>query len=511
MENNNTQNKIQKIKIGITHGDINGISYEIILKAFKDPRMLEFFTPVIYGSPKVAAYYKKVLKLSQVQLNHIKNIDKADPQAVNIINCVDNKVRVEIGVPTEISGKAAIDALNAAVADLKAGKLDAIVTAPISKQAVYGENFEFKGHTWYFAKQFEVDDVLMLMVYEDLRIAVATDHIPLRQVPEVLTSDLLLRKIELMDKSLRTDFSIEKPVIAVLSLNPHAGDNGLIGDEEEKIIKPAIQAAKDKGLMVIGPYPADGFFSSGNYRNFDGILALYHDQGMVPFKILSMGKGVNFTAGLPIIRTSPAHGTAYDIAGLNQADPTSFVNALFLARTVYKNRKRLEGITPLEKQDMEELLPTLMPAKAAELEEMQSIQQEDEQDNIQQEQPIQAEPVGQTAPEEQETREAVRQPVSEQSGEQPAETEEAGEEKHEENVIAGDHPDVEVETVDEEEARPEDNGEPEHTEEKHHKTGFNKLKERFQQHKQHKTRHQGEKKHERRFGKFNPRDYRDLT
>ncbi len=499
---NTTQHKIEKIVVGITHGDINGIGYEVILKAFKDPRMLEFFTPVIYGSPKVAAYYKKVLKLSQVQLNHVKSIDKISSTAVNIINCVDNKVRVEIGRPTEISGKAAIDALNAAIADLNAGKLDAIVTAPISKQAVYNDDFNFKGHTWFFADKFGVEDVLMFMVYNDLRIAVATDHIPLKDVPEAITEDLILNKLALMEKSLKNDFSIEKPKIAVLSLNPHAGDNGLIGTEEKDVIIPALEKAKDKGMVVLGPYPADGFFSSDNYKNFDGILALYHDQGMLPFKVLSYGKGVNFTAGLPIIRTSPAHGTAYDIAGLNMATPDSFINALFLARDIYKNRKRLENIQPLEKQNMEELLPTLMPAKPAELEEMESIldlETAEEESNATQNK-RQDSKNGNNANKHKNHKydheHKHQQEHKKESQEQEQKLDEPAQqpEPESETVISGNHPDVEVETIDE--TSPEDRHEQKHA-------GFIKIKQKFQQHK-----HKQEKKHR---SKPNPNDYKDLT
>lgn len=374
--------KIRKIKVGITHGDINGISYEVILKAFRDHRMLEFFTPVIYGSPKVAAYYKKMLKIPQLTLNHIKSAEKADARAVNIINCVSNKVRVELGQATEVSGEAAITALQAAVRDLKEGKIDVLVTAPISKEAVYGEKFNFKGHTWYLANEFGAEDVLMLMVHEDLRIAVATDHIPLKDVSAALTEELILSKLRLLNESLKTDFAVDGPLIAVLGLNPHSGDGGLIGDEEEKVIIPAIEKAKDEGINVLGPYPADGFFASGNYRNFDGILAMYHDQGLIPFKVLSQGQGVNYTAGLPVIRTSPDHGVAYDIVGLNKADATSFVNALFLARTIYKNRELLGDIEPLEKQNMEELIHTLKPAKTAELQEIETIQKEDKADEV---------------------------------------------------------------------------------------------------------------------------------
>ncbi len=392
MEIERTDKNIQKIKVGITHGDINGISYEIILKSFRDPRMLEFFTPIIYGSPKVAAYYKKMLRIPQVTLSHIRMPEKADKKAVNILNCVSNKVRVELGQPTEIAGEAAISALQTAVRDLKAGKIDVLVTAPISKAAAYGDNFQFKGHTWYLAKEFGAEDVLMLMVHEELRVAVVTDHIPLRQVADAITEDKILSKLQIFNQTLKTDFAIDGPLIAVLSLNPHAGDGGLIGDEEEKIIIPAIEKAKQQGINVLGPYAADGFFGSDNYKNFDGILAMYHDQGLTAFKALSRGQGVNYTAGLPIIRTSPDHGVAYDIAGLNKADYKSFVNALFLARTIFKNRNLLQGIEPLDKQKMEDLLHTLKPAKASEIQQVESMQKEDTADKVKDIEQVQSKP-----------------------------------------------------------------------------------------------------------------------
>ncbi len=496
MENNKKQNKkAQKIKIGITHGDINGISYEIILKTFKDPRILELFTPIIYGSPKIAAYYKKVFKLSSIQLNHIKSADKADPNAINIINCVDNKIRVEIGQPTEMSGKAALDALKAAVADLKAHKIDALVTAPINKKAIYGNNFNFKGHTWYLAHEFGVQDVLMFMIYDKLRIAVATDHIPLKDVSNSLSTELILNKLLLMDKSLKTDFKIEKPIIAVLGLNPHAGDDGLIGDEEEKIIIPAIEKAKEKGLIVLGPYPADGFFGSENYKNFDAILALYHDQGLIPFKILSKGQGVNYTANLPFVRTSPAHGTAYDIAGLNKADHTSFLNAIYLAIDIYKSRKLFENIQPLEKQNMDELLYTLMPAKAAELQEMENVQKEDEQDQIKQD----SQQTAETAqPQEQKQTEQIAQNQQPETTEnqQPAEPET-------EKILIGDHPDVQLETIDENTVTET----PDQVTE--NKQDTNKSNENNHHH--NKTRHSPFKGPKRLFKKHKYDDYKDMT
>ncbi len=466
--------KIQKIKVGITHGDINGISYEVILKAFRDHRMLEFFTPIIYGSPKVAAYYKKMLKTTQVTLNHIKAAEKADKNAVNIINCVSNKVRVELGQATQIAGEAALAALQAAVRDLKEGKIDVLVTAPISKPAMYGDNFQFKGHTWYLANEFGADDVLMLMVHEDLRVGVVTDHIPLNQVASEITEDKILSKLRLFNQTLKTDFAVDGPLIAVLSLNPHAGDEGLIGDEEEKIIIPAIEKAKEEGINVLGPYAADGFFASGNYLNFDGILAMYHDQGLIPFKLISHGQGVNYTAGLPIIRTSPDHGVAYDIAGLNKADHKSMVNALFLARTIYKNRKLLGDITPLEKQNMEELMHTLKPAKASEIQEVESMQQEDKADQVKD---VQDQKKQDTRPQEKQVAKETHSEVTvEEMEEQEPETFDTSL-PPDEDIIADETTEKHVEEPlqsqqeQAEEKQTQDNGQPGHKDNTHKKSG----------------------------------------
>ncbi len=337
MENNNSS----KIKIGITHGDINGISYEIILKSFEDERITDFFTPVIYGSPKVAAYYKKMLQLN-ININSINKIEQANLNQINIINCATNNIKVEIGKSTKIAGQASLNALRHSLIDIKNHKLDILVTAPINKNNIQTDDFKFAGHTRFFASEFGGNEVVMLMVHENLRIGVATEHIAISEVSENITVEKILDKLRVIAKSLKTDFAINKPVIAVLGLNPHSGDNGLIGKEELEIIIPAIEKAKEEGIIAVGPYPADGFFGSNEYKKFDAILAMYHDQGMIPFKALTQNQGVNFTAGLPFVRTSPAHGTAYNIVGKNKSNHQSFMQAMYLALDVYKNRKMVD-------------------------------------------------------------------------------------------------------------------------------------------------------------------------
>jgi 4-hydroxythreonine-4-phosphate dehydrogenase len=338
------------IKIGITHGDFNGISYEIILKTMNDKRLLEIITPIIYGSSKVASYYRKAFDLADVNFNLIKKADYANIKKPNIINIYGDEVKVEIGKISKKAGELAFLALEKAIEDLNWKKVDALVTAPISKSNIQSDKFRFTGHSDYLASKFNVDDHLMLMVSGDLRIGIVTGHIPVKQVSEKISTDFIFSKIKVLGKSLRMDFNIMKPKVAVLGLNPHAGDNGLIGSEEAECIMPAIQKAFEMGILAFGPYPADGFFGSSNYSKFDGILAMYHDQGMLPFKALGFEQGVNFTAGLPVVRTSPAHGTAFDIAGKNIASPDSFRQALYLAVDIYRNRKQYEELTknPLE-------------------------------------------------------------------------------------------------------------------------------------------------------------------
>ncbi len=328
-----------KIKIGITQGDINGIGYEVILKTLEDNRILDFCIPIVYGSPKVAAYHRKVLDLN-MNLNLINNASEASDKHANIINCNSDEVKVDLAQSTEGAGEAAFQALEKATADLKNGLIDAIVTAPINKKNIQSDKFTFPGHTEYFEQLFGAKgDALMLLVSDRLRVAVATGHIPVSKISQVLTKDLLLNKLRILNKSLKYDFAIDKPRIAVLGLNPHSGDQGVIGNEEQEIIKPAIEEALEEGIVCIGPLPSDGFFGNDEYTKYDGILAMYHDQGLIPFKLLSMDSGVNFTAGLSIVRTSPDHGTAYDIAGKNMASENSFRQALYAAVDIVKNRE----------------------------------------------------------------------------------------------------------------------------------------------------------------------------
>jgi len=330
--------RTDKIRIGISQGDINGIGYEVIIKTLMESRILDICTPIVYGSPKVAAYHKKALNLESFTFNSIRNAKEADSRKANIINCTDDNIRVELGRSNEMAGEASYTALEMAVEDLKNGVIDALITAPINKDNIQSEKFKFPGHTEYLAEQFNTRDFVMLMVSDVMKIGVVVGHAPLSDVPGKITVDAILRKLRIISSSLEKDFSIKKPRIAVLGLNPHAGDGGLLGKEEQEIIIPALEKAKAEGILAVGPYPADGFFGSGDYTKFDAILAMFHDQGLIPFKLASFDRGVNYTAGLPIIRTSPAHGTAYDIAGEDKASPESFRNALYLACDIYKNR-----------------------------------------------------------------------------------------------------------------------------------------------------------------------------
>jgi len=342
------------IVVGISQGDINGISYEVIIKALMDPRVFDFCVPVVYGSAKVAAYHRKALNIVNFSFNNIRNADEASLKRANIVNCLDDNTRVELGKSTAIAGEASYISLQAAVKDLKDKKIDVLVTAPINKDNIQSENFKFPGHTEYLTSEFGADDSLMLMVSENLKIGVVTGHLPISKVPQAITTEAILKKIRIMNKSLIQDFKIRKPKIAVLALNPHAGDNGLIGREEIEIIIPAIEKAKAENILAIGPYPADGFFGSDSFKKFDAILAMYHDQGLVPFKALAFGTGINFTAGLDVIRTSPGHGTAYEIAGLNEASPDSFRNAIYLACDIYRNRTEYLELTknPLQHHEI---------------------------------------------------------------------------------------------------------------------------------------------------------------
>lgn len=342
------------IKVGISHGDINGISYEVILKTLLDPRILEMCTPILYGSPKVAAYHRKALNINNLSLNHVRNPKEAGPNRAHVLNCVDDNVRVELGKSTTEAGEASFMALDRAVTDLQEGLIDVLITAPINKDNIQSEKFNFPGHTEFLAQRFSSNNFLMLMVGETMKVGLVTTHLPLSQVADHITKEVILSKLRIISHSLQQDFAITRPRIAVFGLNPHAGDNGLLGKEENEIILPAIIQAKKEGIIALGPYPADGFFGSENYRKFDAILAMYHDQGLIPFKLASFERGVNYTAGLPVVRTSPAHGTAYSLAGEDKASPDSFRQSLYLAIDIYKNRKIHEEITknPLKKYDI---------------------------------------------------------------------------------------------------------------------------------------------------------------
>lgn len=332
----------RKIRVAITHGDINGISYEVILKALEDNRLLEMCTPVIYGSAKIAAFYRKNLEMQPISFNQCADGEEIKDSVYNIINVVGEDTRIEPGTSSDMAGQAAFAALERAVADLRSGHVDVLVTAPINKKNIQSDTFHFPGHTEYLEASLgeEGDKAMMILCNDNMRVALATIHMPLAKVAGSLTRELIFERIRTLDASLRRDFSIPSPRIAVLSLNPHAGEDGLLGTEERDIIIPAIQDAKDKRILAFGPYAVDGFFGIGRFVKFDGILAMYHDQGLAPFKALAMDNGINFTAGLPYVRTSPDHGTGYDIAGRGEASPESMRQAIYAAIDIYRNRER---------------------------------------------------------------------------------------------------------------------------------------------------------------------------
>lgn len=332
-----------KIKIAITHGDMNGVGYEVILKALEDNRILELCTPIIYGSARIAAHYRKLTGIPEMHFNIIESADDARADAVNIINVVGEDVSPVPGTPSAAAGAAAVAALDRAVADLRTGAVDALVTAPIDKHTVQSDTFIFPGHTEYLQCAFAGDDAdaphaLMILFNGRLRVALATTHLPVSEIAGALTREAIAGKLRDFRASLHRDFSVDNPRIAVLALNPHAGDGGLLGKEEEEVIKPAIADVLAEGVMAFGPYAADGFFGAGLYDKFDGVLAMYHDQGLAPFKTISMDAGVNFTAGLPCVRTSPDHGTAYDIAGQGVASGESMRNAIYAAADIVRSR-----------------------------------------------------------------------------------------------------------------------------------------------------------------------------
>ena len=329
----------RKIRVAITQGDTNGVGYEVILKVFSDPNILELCTPIIYGSPKIASYHRKALNL-EVPYTIINHAEEARDGRVNLLACFDDEIKIEMGQPSQEAGAAALKALDRAMTDYRSELYDVLVTAPINKATIQSPGFHFPGHTEYIETSVgEGEKALMILMNETLRVALVTTHLPIKDIAKAITKEGIVEKATIFHKALKRDFRISSPRIAVLSLNPHAGDNGLLGSEEKDIILPAIEELADKGIQAFGPFAADGFFGSGAYDHFDGVLAMYHDQGLAPFKTIALESGVNYTAGLPIVRTSPDHGTAYDIAGKGIADENSMRQAIFTAIDVFRNRK----------------------------------------------------------------------------------------------------------------------------------------------------------------------------
>lgn len=331
--------KADKPRIGITLGDINGIGPEVTIKALSDSRLLSMITPVVYGSSKVLSFYKKLLNIEEFNYNQVRNPGQYQPKSINVVSCWDESLEAHPGKASPQSGKAALQALRQAATDLKDGFTDALVTAPIDKSTIHSDEFPFKGHTEFLAEFFGAKEHLMLLVNEGLRVGLVTGHVPIKDVASLITRERVESKLKALEQTLRKDFGIQKPKIAVLGLNPHAGDGGVIGDEDEKILKPLIIDLKNQGKTVFGPHPPDGFFAAGNFLKYDGILAMYHDQGLIPFKSMAFDSGVNFTAGLSVVRTSPDHGTAYTIAGKNQASENSMRQAIYTALDVLKARQ----------------------------------------------------------------------------------------------------------------------------------------------------------------------------
>lgn len=328
--------------IGITQGNINGISYEVIIKSLSDNRIMELCTPVVYGLSKVASYHKKYMELPDFSFQFTKTAEQLSTKRPNLINLYEEEVKLDLGTSTKIAGQMSERSLYAAGRDLKNKLIDAIVTAPVNMNNIQSDKFKFAGHTEFFEHYFggKEHPAMMLLVAEGIRIGLVTNHLPMSALNGEITTEKVLQKLEILNQSLKQDFAISNPSIAVLALNPHTGDDGLFGKEELEAIQPAVNQAFHNGINAFGPFPADGFFAAGTYRKFDAVLAMYHDQGMIPFKLLGKD-GVNFTAGLPIVRTSPTHGTAYDIAGKNIADAQSMRNAIYLALDILKNRKNL--------------------------------------------------------------------------------------------------------------------------------------------------------------------------
>ena len=332
----------KKIRVAITQGDTNGVGYEVILKVFEDPAILELCTPIIYGSAKIATYHKKALNL-ETNFTTINKAEDARDGRVNLLVCHDDDTKVELGQPSAEAGQAALYALDRAMTDYRSGLYDVLVTAPINKATIQSPGFKFPGHTEYI--ETSVGDgkkALMILMNDMLRVALVTTHLPIKDIAQAISKEAIIEKATIFHQSLRRDFRISCPRIAVLSLNPHAGDDGLLGAEEKEIISPAIEQLAENGIQAFGPYAADGFFGSGSFNYFDGVLAMYHDQGLAPFKTIALDNGVNYTAGLPIVRTSPDHGTAYDIAGQGKADENSLRQAIYTAIDIWRNRQNYD-------------------------------------------------------------------------------------------------------------------------------------------------------------------------
>ncbi len=335
-----TQNRpYDKPRIGITLGDLNGIGPEVVIKALSDNRLLNLVTPVVYGSTRALSFYRKLMNLEEFNYSQVKNKGQFFPKSINVVNCWEDAIEINPGQPSRNAAKAALLSLKKAVEEVKEGLIDGFVTGPIDKNTMHGDDFPFRGHTEYLTQEFQAMESLMLMAGTDLKVGLVTEHIPVKEISGQVTRERVELKIRLLELTLKKDFGISKPKIAVLGLNPHAGDEGLIGDEENTVIKPVITDLKSKGKLILGPYPADGFFGAGQHKKFDAVLAMYHDQGLIPFKYIAFESGVNYTAGLPIVRTSPDHGTAYAIAGKNQADESSMRHAIYLAAEIVKNRQ----------------------------------------------------------------------------------------------------------------------------------------------------------------------------
>lgn len=348
---------INKPVIGISCGDLNGVGLEIIIKTFSDSRILEYCTPVIFASGKSINFYRKSVPELNFNFQNIKDFNRINAKQINLYNCWEEEVQITPGQLTDIGGKYAVLSLQTAVAALKQQQIDGLVTAPIHKKNIQSADFSFTGHTPYLKQMFGAQDVVMMMCADNFRVALVTEHVPVNEISKHITKERIVSKLQIINSSLQKDFGIDKPRIAVLGLNPHAGDEGLIGNEEETIIKPAIREAKNNNILAVGPYSADAFFARRSFEQFDAVLAMYHDQGLIPFKTLATGDGVNYTAGLQVVRTSPDHGVAFDIAGKNKADNSSFLAAMFECIDILNKRK---GYAEVRRNPLRKMTPSIL-------------------------------------------------------------------------------------------------------------------------------------------------------